>query len=467
MGDDMNYFDQVAAAPTPSEPPPPASEADYGENVVVLTPKGKRGQPGWKSDWQLSDSGSPLPNLFNAMVAMRNHPKLAGLVRYDEMARAAIVVAQVPGTPHDASIPRQLSDDDVLAIQEELQQTGLRRIAKMTVQDAVQLRAGQDKFHPVRNYLDGLIWDGEARVTGWLGRYLGVEGSEYSDTIGRLFLIALIARMYNPGCKADYMLILEGPQGAMKSSACRVLAGEWFSDNLPDLSRGDAVRLSMHLRGKWLIEIGEMASFNAAEAHTLKEFLTQTEERYLPKFGRNEVHEPRQCLFIGSTNEGVYLRDATGARRFWPVKVGTIDIEALKEDRGQLLAEAIAMFKAGDPWWPDRAFEAKHIAPQQAARYEGDPWEEATMRWLKGGEPVLSNDGIPLCDEDRKPILSPPVSRCTAMQVLRMVLSVPLERITVREQRRVSAILVNLGWVQKRTKTERVFLPPGTAHDHG
>src|ERR1700744_6589723 len=128
------------------------------------------------------------------------------------------------------------------------------------------------------------------------------------------------------------MLILEWPNGAWKTRSCRALAGEWFSDNLPDLSRGDPVRLSMHLRGKWLIEIAEMSSFNAAETHTLKEFLTQTEERYLPKYGRNEVYEPRQCVFVGSINESVYLRDPTGARRFWPVKIGTIDLEALQND---------------------------------------------------------------------------------------------------------------------------------------
>jgi predicted P-loop ATPase len=427
--DDMNWPD--------GEPPPPKSEDDYGANVVVL-PKGKRSQPGWKNEWHYSEQGSPLPTLHNAMVVLRNHPQMCSIVRYDEMARTTILIAQIPDTPHDPSIPRPIKDADVLAIQEAMQQTGLRRIGKPIAQDAIQLRSEQDRYHPVLDYLNSLQWDGEKRINGWLGRYLGVEGNPYSDTIGELFLIALVARIMQPGCKADYMLILEGPQGALKSSACRVLAGEWFSDNLPDLSRGDAVRLSMHLRGKWLIEIAEMSSFSSAEAHTLKEFLTQTEERYIPKYGRFEVSEPRQCLFVGSTNEGTYLRDATGARRFWPVEVGEIKLSELIADRDQLIAEALTMFRAGAPWWPSREFEQAHIAPQQAARYEEDVWQAEVEDWL-------SRENI---------------RRCTVNQILRGALSSAVSQISVREQRRVIAILKQIGWKRHRVGAGRFYSKP-------
>lgn len=445
----MNWFDQNPQ-PEPSDPPPPKGEGDYGENVVTLTPKGRRGQAGWKSEWQLSENGSPLPNLRNTMIALREHPTLSKLIQYDEMARSAVIIAQIPGTPHDPTIPREMRDTDVLAIQEEIQITGLRRIAKMTIQDAASLRADQDRFHPVRDYLDGLVWDGTPRVDAWLTFYLGAEPnsdlsddeqrrkSKYISKIGRLFLIALVARIYRPGCKADYMLILEGPQGALKSSACRVLAGEWFSDNLPDLSRGDAVRLSMHLRGKWLIEIGEMASFNAAEAHTLKEFLTQTDEKYTPKYGHKDVKEPRQCLFIGSTNDGTYLRDATGARRFWPVKVGTIDLDGLTADRNQLLAEAVKLFRDGEPWWPDRKFEAEYMAPEQAARYEEDAWQEVIVTWAAQNS----------------------IRRCTVNDVLRGPINLPTGQFGTREQRRVSAIFRHLQWSQSRTNGKTYFERP-------
>lgn len=444
MDDDVNFFDQKSS---PSEPPPPKGEGDYGENVVRLT---RKQQPGWKEKWQLAETGQPLPNLFNVMVTLRHHPLLCEMVRYDEMEQATVVVKQIPHTPPDMIIPRQIRDSDVLAIQEEVQLTGLRRVAKATVQDGVQLNAEQSKFHPVREMLDKLAWDGVPRLDTWLSYYLGAEPEaalseeeanrkrQYISRIGRLFLIAMAARIYRPGCKADYMLILEGPQGILKSTACHVLADKWFSDNLPNLSKGDAVRLSMHLRGKWLIEIAEMSSFNAAETHTLKEFLTQTEERYVPKYGRHDVKEPRQCLFVGTTNESAYLRDPTGARRFWPVRVGVIDIDALKTDRDQILAEAVHLFKSGDPWWPDKEFEAEFIAPEQVARYECDPWQEIIEKWLDAQFTM----------------------RVTVNEILKDVLFIQLGHFGTREQRRVSAILGHLKWVLKRTASGRFYERP-------
>ena len=395
-------------------------------------PPRKRAKEGWKADWQVSEAGTPLTNLFNAMIALRCHPRLERLVHLDELDCAMFIKKE---SEMDEECPRLMTDADVLAIQEELQRTGLRRVSKGTVQDAIELYARENRYHPVRDYLRSLQWDGETRIRGWLSRYLGVEGCAYADEIGCLFLIAMVARVMQPGCKVDYMLILEGPQGTLKSSACKILAGRWFSDNLPDLARGDAVRTSMHLRGKWLIEIAEMSAFSAAGSHKLKEFLTQTEERYTPKYGRQEVREPRQCVFVGSTNEDAYLKDATGASRFWPVKVGVIDLDALAADRDQLLAEAFAAFQGGASWWPDRAFEAEHIAPQQEARYEADPWEEAIESWIGSGWRL----------------------RISVNEVLKFVVGMDVSKIGTREQRRVSAILQRLGWIAKQSHGKRFY----------
>ena len=262
-----------------------------------------------------------------------------------------------------------------------------------------------------------------------------------SDEIGQLFLIALVARIFQPGCQADYVLVLEGPQGAMKSTACRVLAGKWFSDALPDLTHADPVRLSMHLRGKWLIEIAELASFNASETEIIKAFATRTHETYTPKYGHNEVTEPRQCLLIASTNQSSYLHDETGARRFWPVTVGDIDIPGLRAARDQLFAEAVHLYRAGAKWWPDRKFEGTHIAPEQAARFEEDAWEGVIEEWLN--DPDRFSDTF------------------TIIAIAQGALRMEAQKIGTREQRRIRKVLIQLGWKQKPSrKNGRLWTRP-------
>lgn len=375
----------------------------------------------WIKHCILSDRKKPLPILANVMAALQYDTGLRDAVAYDQMLCAPVLLHEI-GQPLE-SCERSITDEDVIAMQKMLQAKGLVHLRRETVRDAVQLRARDCAFHPVRRYLKSLIWDETPRIGTWLTRYLGADLSDYNNHVGRLFLISMVARITEPGCKADHMLVLEGPQGELKSTACRALADPWFSDNLPDVGSGKDV--SQHLRGKWLIEVSEMHAMNRAEAALLKSFISRTTERYRPSYGRFEVIEPRQCLFVGTTNQSAYLRDPTGGRRFWPVRTGCngkLDIDGLANDRDQLFAEAVRCFDLGDPWWPDKSFEREIIAPEQAARYEADAWEEGVGNWLATQTKV------------------------TIGQVAREALHFETSRLGTADQRRIAAALEQLGW---------------------
>jgi predicted P-loop ATPase len=373
------------------------------------------------------------------MVAMRAAPEVAEAFTFDEMLRSPILAQQLPLAPNGEAPgadppPRPVRDTDVSQLQEWLQHAGMPKIGRETTHQAVDLRAQERGFHPVREYLERLSWDGKSRLEKWLPYYLGAPPSDYVFGIGRMCLISMVARIFKPGCKVDYMLILEGEQGAGKSRACRVLGGDWFSDSLPDLHDKDAAQ---HVRGKWIIELAELAAIGRAEAEALKAFISRPVERYRPAYGRKEVIEPRQCVFVGTTNKSIYLKDETGARRFWPVKVGSIDIDALGADRDQLFAEALVAYRNGEKWWPDSDFEREHIKPEQEARYEADPWEQAIADYIA------------------------PLSRVQVTDIARQVLGIEsVGKIGTAEQRRIAGVLVSKGWTPGKDWRGRHYLAP-------
>lgn len=399
------------------QPPPPEPE--------------QPADPDWISKCMAGKKGAPLANLANALRGMRSDPALRSSFAFNEMLRVQMITPPACAEGR-LRTPAQVTDEDILDLQEFLQKAGLKTITRDTAKSAVISYAGDRRYHPVKMQLEALAWDKTARLESWIATYLGAETSDYTRIIGPQFLISMVARIFRPGCKVDHMLVLEGQQGILKSMACSALAGEiYFSDNLPEITM--TKDCSVHLRGKWLIEIAEMHAFNRADATHLKSFLSRTHERYRPPYGMMEVEEPRQCVFIGTSNKEAYLRDETGGRRFWPVKCGTIDIEALRRDREQLLAEAVHLFRSGAKWWPDKELEKQLIEPEQEARYEFDEWYDAVARKLDA-------------------LVTP---KTTIPDIAQDALNIPIERLGMFEQKRIAAILRKHGWVSKRDKHTR------------
>lgn len=380
---------------------------------------------GWINLCSTNKAGEPIVNLENTLLGLRSDPSVKDRYSFNKMLVTPMI---------QQSDRRPLEDDDITDLQEYLQIAGLKRLSRDTVRQAVIAYAGDRPYHPVREYLEALEWDGIERT---FLSYLGATETNYNKKVGTMFLISMVARIFRPGCKVDYMLVLEGPQGVKKSMACRTLfTDEYFSDNLPDISTGKDV--SVHLRGKWGIEVSELHAFNKAESTLLKQFVSRQHERYRPPYGHMEVDEPRQCVFIGTTNKTKYLKDETGGRRFWPIITGTIDIESLTRDRDQLLAQAVFEFRRGDPWWPDAEFEQKTIVHEQAKRYDQDAWFPIVQAYL----------------------MTSPVSHIGTAAIAVSALGMSTAHIDRGTQLRISNIMRELEWEQNHTRKGNVWVRP-------
>jgi len=310
-------------------------------------------------------SGAP-----SALAVVEQFAEWRTPVAYNEFTDEITITAPLSYAA-DQTAPRALTDADYTALICAFNANG-EKPALATVISAIELYAKHRTFNPVTDYLNGLEWDGVARLDGWLTTYLGAENNEWAQLIGAKFLISMVARAMRPGCKVDTVLIIEGEQGLMKSTAAEILCGtEYFGDGLPDMHNKDALQ---YMSGKWLIEISELSAMRRSEVEDVKRFITAKVDKYRPAYGRNMVSHPRTCVFIGTTNATEYLKDDTGNRRFWPVRCGSIDLERLRCDRHMLLAEAVHCFRTGERWWLAGA-ENDLAATEQADRMEGHEWE--------------------------------------------------------------------------------------------
>ena len=371
-------------------------------------------------EFVLGRGGKPAWCAENACLTLEHHRDWAGVLAHDEFSVLDLLLKPIPGTTVSVSRfkPRELQEHDVTAALRWFNRNRFPDATRNVLQDAMQMVARQSIISPVRHYLEALKWDGLPRIEDWLQIYCEAPSAGVTQRFGRKWLIAAVARALRPGCKADNALVLEGAQGVGKSSALKALAGEeWFFDGLRDMHGKDA---SASLKGKWIVELPELSALRRSDAESVKAFLSRTEERYRPPYGRGEVIERRRCIFAGTTNRDDYLADDTGGRRFWPVRVGQVDVAGLKRDRDQIWAEAVQALHAGEFWWlsgDEEASAAAIVADRQA----DDLWSGKVLSVAAG------------------------LSEVSAAQILNLM-DIPLDRGGKSESMRICGILTRAGW---------------------
>ena len=319
-----------------------------------------------------TESGVIRAVLANAITALSGFP-----LAFDTFQQRVVLRGS---SPWGSKGP--WTDDDDIHCTEYLQRKGIMIENPRTSNAAARSVALKNPFHPVKDWLTSLKWDGTTRLDYWLNTYMGVPESPLTLDFARMWMISAVARIMQPGCKVDTMLVFESEQGVRKSSALRILvnghadAGKepfWFRDRIPTLSSDD---VGLHMQGVWVIEIAELDAIRRSAAWTAtKNFISDQSDTFRRKYGINLQDYPRQCVFAASTNEKEWLGDHTGGRRFWAVPVSNVDLAGLARDRDQLWAEAVALWRRGAPWHLSE--EQELVAKQEiASRIPEDVWQE-------------------------------------------------------------------------------------------
>lgn len=384
----------------------------------------------WVSQLARGERG-PYPTVSNAMICMGLDPILVGLFAYDEFSHQTVTTRAPPASFADAisakgPYPRLRVANDIALVQGYLQRALDIRLSEQVTEQAANVAADQHGFHPVRDWLNALVWDSKPRLAKWLHWTFGTPDDIYHKAVGTKFLIAGVRRIRQPGCKFDVMLVLGGKQDLGKSMCCRALAGPaWFSDDMPhDLRNRDS---AIALQGVWMMEFGELASLVASGDETIKAFLSRQVDRFRPVHGRHFVERPRQTLLIGTTNQDDFLRDGTGNRRYWPVWCHKTEPAWIEENREQLWAEAARLEAGGATvWLDDDSIKAAAVVMQTEHTAE-DMWADRVREYLLPRHSVTSGE------------------------LLETALNLPRDRQNRSSEMRVASVVKAAGWVKLQT----------------
>lgn len=373
----------------------------------------------WMANLRRTPKGEIKLSFGNVVQILTHDATYADKLRLDEM-RGVVTIGDV-----------EVTDAAIGAIRVDFENRYGIQAGDAETARAVQLVATKNAFHPVRDFINSLKWDGVPRLDDVASRILRARADSEDERallalLVRRWFIAFVARPLSPGCKVDTALILEGAQGVGKSTFFRTLAGQWFSDTEMALDK-DAM---MQLRNAWAYEWAELENVTSRQSNSrVKAFLTSTEDKYRPPFGRAAVTVKRSGVIVGTTNTHDFLHDPSGSRRFWVVPVGLVDTALLREQREQLIAEAAAAFRKGERFWLSEEEEARREA--LAERFaEVDPWEDRVLEFSLAQARVRTTD------------------------VLLQALGLPLDRLTKRDEMRVAAILRRSGWRAEQARVD-------------
>jgi putative DNA primase/helicase len=371
------------------------------------------------------------PSIANLLTIFREDPAWKGVICFNELESSVSVTRRPPTRPRDlegvkSDFVGAWKDEFTTAAIAWLEATYSIHASVEPIGQAILAVARDNPIHPVREYLKSLAWDGVPRLEHFAATYLGVtesgETASYSASVGKILLLSAVARAMEPGCKVDTIVVLEGSQGRGKSTALRVLAGDaYFTDSEIDFGNKDAYQ---SIAGKWIVELAEVDKHRGRDASQVKAFISSQSDRYRPSYGRLASDHKRGCVLVGTTNADNYLTDATGNRRWLPLRVGVVDVERLKRDRDQLWAEAVNAYERGDKWWPTGELVSL-AADAVETRHQGDPWDEPIADYLAA---------------PRAP------KAVTVAEILWRALALPPDRQTRSLTMRVSDILKRLGW---------------------
>lgn len=319
----------------------------------------------------------PMNTPLNLRIIFTQDTRWAGKVRLNEFDGSTYV--EIPNGPG----PEPIGPTTATAVVVWLERVYVLRTTEDRVGRSLNEAANDYPYHPVREHLRSLVWDGRLRVQNMLIDYFGAAPNELHRELSMRWLISAVARVMRPGCKVDTTLILVGSQGALKSTGVKILATEpsWFSDTPLEIGSKDLYEL---IHGIWLYELAELDSFSKADWPKIKAILSSPRDRYRRPYSPAAEARERQCVFVGTTNDDHFLGDPTGSRRFWPVRCGAeVDLKGIERDRSQLWAEAVALFDKGERWWLDKA-QATALAKASDEFQQRHPWFDLILDWSRG-----------------------------------------------------------------------------------